>query len=126
MLEALNGRAASDREALHADLAVAKSAERDVRERASLLDGQLAQAAEREKALVDRLSAELTDKAAGAEALAALERPAGGVSPMPARQRRVRRKHRRVRGVHEGVWDVQGLRSNAVRRARSADAGTPS
>ena len=73
MLEALNGRAASDREALQADLAVARASERDVRERTALLESTLQQTSEREQALVDRLSAELQDKAAGAEALSALE-----------------------------------------------------
>lgn len=37
------------------------------------MERQLAAAAEREKGLMERLAAELTDKSAGAEALAALE-----------------------------------------------------
>ena len=41
MLETLNGRASSDREALAADLAVARAAEADVREKAALLESNL-------------------------------------------------------------------------------------
>ena len=73
MLETLNGRASSDREALQADLAVSRASERDVRELAANLEAQLNQAADREQALMDRLSAELSDKKAGAEALSVLE-----------------------------------------------------
>ena len=73
MLETLNGRASSDREALQADLAVSKAAAREVRERVALLEGQLSSASEREQALMDRLGAELSDKQAGAEALSVLE-----------------------------------------------------
>ncbi len=73
MLEAVNGAATSDREALAADLAVAQASERDMRERADELSTALRATTEREQALMDRLSAELSDKAAGAEALGALE-----------------------------------------------------
>lgn len=67
MLGELNGRASSDREMLQADLAVMRSSERDARDKAHLAETQLSAAAEREKQLMDRLAAELTDKAAGAE-----------------------------------------------------------
>ena len=40
MLETLNGRAAADREALQADLAVARGAERDMREKGRMLEGE--------------------------------------------------------------------------------------
>ena len=73
MLETLNGRASTDREALQADLAVARAAERDMRDKAGMLERQLQQSSEREDALMQRLSAELSDKAAGAEALSVLE-----------------------------------------------------
>lgn len=73
MLGQLNGRASADRETLHAELAVARNSEQDVREKAAILEQQCAASAEREKKLMDRLSGELADKAAGAEALSALE-----------------------------------------------------
>ena len=73
MLEQLNGRASADREALLSEVHVAKAAERDMREKAALVEAQLGQTSEREQALVGRLQAELQDKSAGAEALEALE-----------------------------------------------------
>ena len=73
LLGELNGRAGADREALQADLAVARVAEFDARDKAQLCERQLNEASEREKQLMNRLTAELIDKAAGAEALAALE-----------------------------------------------------
>ena len=57
MLEALNGRAATDREALSADLAVARRAEGEIRQRAQLLEANVQSTAKREHALVERLQA---------------------------------------------------------------------
>ena len=73
MLGDLNARAVADREALAAEVAVARSDAENARGHAGVADEQLLGAADREKQLVNRLAAELADKASGAEALAALE-----------------------------------------------------
>ena len=73
MLGDLNARSLADRGALAADLAVARSNEEGARNHAGVADAQLLGAAGREKQLVDRLQAELADKASGAEALSVLE-----------------------------------------------------